>query len=163
MSPQLIKSLRTRIEELTASVEAQTTELAAYVRVLEIESAKEGTSEALTQSAPTGGLAGVPFTGNKTAFVVAIVHAHGTAGATPKEIREVFSARKIALSQNLIYTTLSPLANQKKLRRRDGRYFGLGNATVSAPVAKRKISAEGLKGCATFLLSAQAARERESQ
>jgi hypothetical protein len=35
--PQLTKSLKTRIEELTASVEAQTAELAAYQRVLHIE------------------------------------------------------------------------------------------------------------------------------
>jgi len=154
-----MKSLRTRIQQLTASVAAQTTELAAYERVLQIEIAKEGTpsqgslSEApsqtkpvLAQSAPTVELA---FTGNKTAFVVAIVHARGAAGATPKEIRDVFTARKIALSDNLIYTTLSALAKQKKLKRRDGRYFGVGSATASKSgstvPAKRKISPAGLK------------------
>jgi hypothetical protein len=161
MSPQFMKSLRTRIQELTASVEAQTTELAAYARVLQIELGKERTlpgspSEAPAESTPvsTHGTSGVDltaveFTGNKTAFVVAIVHAHGPAGATPREIREVFTSRNIPLSENLIYTTLSALAKQKKLHRRNGRYYGVKNVTVSksggsAP-AKRRISPAGLK------------------
>jgi hypothetical protein len=156
---QLTNFLKTRIEELTTSVEAQTTEMAAYARVLEIELAKEKapseesvskapvkTTPVSTHSAPSVDL---PFTGNKTAFVIAVVQARGAAGATPKEIREVFSARKIALSENLIYTTLSALAKQKKLQRRDGRYYGAVNGTapktVTTKPAKRKISPEGLK------------------
>ena len=170
---QLTKSLRTRIQELTTSIEAQTAELAAYQRVLQIEVAKEATpteanpsespaKTSLVSSNGTSGidLTGVEFGGNKTAFVVAIVKAHGAAGATPKEIREVFASRKIPQSDNLIYTTLSALAKDKKLRRRDGRYFGAGaGATVSkngstatakksgsaAPAAKKKMSAAAIK------------------
>jgi hypothetical protein len=159
---QLTKSLRTRIEELTASIEAQTTELAAYKEVLQIEIAKETTpTEARQKESPAkpgpvsahdkpgADLTNIAFTGNKTAFVVAIVKAHGAAGATPKEIREVFTSRKIPLSENLIYTTLSALAKDKKLRRRDGRYFEAGSATVpksgGAAPAKKKMSPAAIK------------------
>jgi hypothetical protein len=164
--------MTTRIQELTTSIEAQTAELAAYQRVLQIEVAKEATpteanpsespaKTSLVSSNGTSGidLTGVEFGGNKTAFVVAIVKAHGAAGATPKEIREVFASRKIPQSDNLIYTTLSALAKDKKLRRRDGRYFGVGSATVpktastatakrsgsAAPAAKKKMSAAAIK------------------
>jgi hypothetical protein len=170
---QLTKSLTTRIQELTTSIESQTSELAAYKEVLQIEVAKETTpsgsipsgipaQSSLVSSNGTSGidLTGVEFGGNKTAFVVAIVKAHGAAGATPKEIREVFASRKIPQSDNLIYTTLSALAKDKKLQRRDGRYFGAGSsATVSkngstatakksgsaAPAAKKKMSPAALK------------------
>jgi hypothetical protein len=77
--------------------------------------------------------------------VIAIVKAHGATGATPKEIREGFASRKISQSDNLIYTTLSALAKEKKLRQADGRYFGVGSAEVSktaseAPAAEKKMS-----------------------
>jgi hypothetical protein len=96
--------LKTRIQQLTTSIEAQTTELAAYQQVLQIELAKESTpaeespSVISAQSSPASSngaaavdLTAVEFTGNKTAFVVSIVKAHGAIGATPKEIREVFA------------------------------------------------------------------------
>jgi hypothetical protein len=160
--PPLTKSLKTRIEELTTSIKAQTTELAAYERVLQIELAKESTpaevsqtetpaqaTSVLTPSSPGVDLTTVEFTGNKTAFVIAIVKAHGAAGVTPKEIREVFTSRKIPLSENLIYTTLSALAKDKKLRRRDGRYYGSAIVTVpksgGTPPAKKKMSAAAIK------------------
>jgi hypothetical protein len=160
---QLTKSLKSRIEELTASIETQTTELAAFRRVLEIELAKETAPTAKTPSetpahskpattngAPSHDLGAIEFTGNKTAFVIAIVRAHGAAGAAPKEIRDVFTARKIPLSENLIYTTLSALAKDKKLQRRDGRYYASGAASVAqknggASPTKRHISPAGLK------------------
>jgi hypothetical protein len=160
--PQLTKSLRTRIQELTTSIEAQTAERAAYERVFQMELAKETTpsgaipsdipaqsSPASSESASNVDLTAVEFTGNKTAFVVGIVKAHGTAGARPKEIRDVFATRKIPQSDNLIYTTLSALAKDKKLRRRDGRYFPALSTLVSknhgSSPTKRKISAAGLK------------------
>jgi len=165
MSP-LTESLKTRIRELTTSIETKAAELAAYKNVLQIELAQEttpaegGHSEprAQTASVPTAGkpvvdLTAVEFTGNKTAFVVAIVKAHGAAGVTPKEIREVFASRNIPQSDNLIYTTLSALAKDKKLQRRDGRYFGEESAAVSksgrlapsvAP-AKKKMSPAAIK------------------
>jgi hypothetical protein len=160
---QLTKSLQTRIEELTASIETQTSELAAFQRVLQIELAKETAptekipSEpsahpvpASTNGASSHNLAAIEFSGNKTAFVVAIVRAHGAGGAAPKEIREVFTAREIPLSENLIYTTLSALAKEKKLQRRDGRYYASGDTSVdpkngSASPTKRRISPAGLK------------------
>jgi hypothetical protein len=159
---QLTKFLKARIEELAASVEAQTTERTAYERVLQMELAKEGTpaerhsvetpvqtKAALTPNTQGVDLTGVKFAGNKAAFVVAIVKAHGAAGAAPKEIREVFAMRKIPLSENLIYTTLSALAKEKKLQRRDGRYYGGGSVAVpksgNALPVKRKISPAGIK------------------
>jgi len=159
---QLTRLLTPRIAELTASIEVQTAERTAYERVLQIELAKESTpakvspSEpparpalALTPAAPSSDPAAPEFTGNKTAFVAAIVKAHGASGVAPKEIREVFNSRKIPLSENLIYTTLSALAKDKKLRRRDGRYYGVGSETVpksgSVAPAKRKMSAAAIK------------------
>jgi hypothetical protein len=159
---QLTESLKTRIEELTTSIEAQTAELAAYQEVLQIELSKdmapiEGShseSPASTTPVSAHGASGVDptavaFTGNKTAFVVATVKANGAAGATPKEIREVFTSRKIPHSDNLIYTTLSALTKDKKLRRRDGRYYAVGSATVpktaAAALAKRKMSPAAIK------------------
>jgi hypothetical protein len=160
--PQLRESLKTHIQELTASIEAQTAELAAYQRVLQIELAKESTpaeespsepraqtTHVLAESTPAMDLSAVEFTGKKTAFVTAIVKAHGAAGATAKEIREVFTARKIPHSDGLIYTMLSALTKDKKLRRRDGRYFGLGSATGpnsgGGGPAKRKMSPAAIK------------------
>lgn len=160
--PQLTKSLKTRIEELTASLEAQTAELAAYHRVLHLELAKEGTpaeetpsdSRAQTNSvhAPSTtsvDLTAIEFTGNKTALASEIVKSYGSAGASSKEVNQVFTARKIKRGKNFVYKTLSHLAAQKRLQLRDGRYYGLGSATVSksgsgAP-AKKKMSAAAIK------------------
>ena len=63
------------------------------------------------------------FTGNKTEFVRAVVQARGSLGTTPKEIDEVFKARQIERSRNLIYNALDVLLKQKKLKRENGRYF----------------------------------------
>jgi len=159
---QLTKSLTTRIQELTASVAAQTSELAAYQRLLQIELAKErgstqpsagetGPQKQLvsTPSAPPVALASVTFTGNKTALVADIVRSLGKAGAAPKDVEKVFTDRKIKRSKNLIYNTLSYLVAQKKLQRRDGRYFGVmiapASPTAGAAPTKRRISPEGIK------------------
>ena len=129
----LTKTLERKVREIRSSIEAQSSELAAYEKLLEVELAKGkslsgNSSVSKMPDAPNAvrpGAAGeVEFSGNKTAFILGIVRAHGAAGAAPKEIAEVFTARKIARSDNLIYTTLSALAKQKKLKRRDGRYFG---------------------------------------
>ena len=160
--PQLTKSLKTRIEELTASIEVQTAELAAYERVLHIELAKEGapaeeipsdlrtqTNAVHTPSAKGVDPTTIEFTGNKTALVSEIVKSYGSAGASSKEVNQVFTARKIKRGKNFVYKTLSHLAAQKRLQLRDGRYYGLGSATVSksgsgAP-AKKKMSAAAIK------------------
>ncbi len=159
---QLSTSLRTRIQELTASVEAQTSELGAYQRLLAIELAKEsgptepsvaGTSpqkqQVSTPSAPPTELTSIAFTGNKTTLVADIVRSLGKAGASPKDVEKVFNDRRIKRSKNLIYNTLSYLVAQKKLQRRDGRYFGvtIAPASPAAGVAptKRRISPEGIK------------------
>jgi hypothetical protein len=159
---QLTKSLTTRIHELTASVEAQSSELAAYRRLLQIELAKEsGSTEssaggtgpqkqaASTPSALPVEPASIPFSGNKTTLVGDIVRSLGRAGAAPKDVEKVFNDRKIKRSKNLIYNTLSYLVAQKKLQRRDGRYFGVTTApaspSASAAPTKRHISPEGIK------------------
>jgi hypothetical protein len=159
---QFVKFIRTRIQELTASVEAQTTEVAVYERVLQIETAKTSTpteespSESRLPASPvlSAGTAAVElesiaFTGNKTALVGDIVKSYGDSGALPKDVDSAFTARKIKRSKNFIYNTLAYLVTQKKLHRQDGRYF----AVLTAPVAqnqgvsrtKRKLSPEGLK------------------
>jgi hypothetical protein len=164
-----IKSLQTRIHELNKSIEAQKTELNAYEHILQIETSKGNVSaveisvEAPAKAtpvhsapAPSGGLAHIKTGGSKTTLIAEIVMAHGGQGASPKEVDQFFSARKIKRSKNLIYNTLSYLVAQKKLQRRDGRYFALGGAAIvqkvaaspSAPAAtptKRRLSPAGLK------------------
>ena len=159
---QLTKSLTTRIQELTASVEVQTSELAAYQRLLEMELAKESGStqpsagetspqkhSVSTPSVPPVELASITFTGNKTTLVADVVRSLGKAGASPKDVEKVFNDRKIKRSKNLIYNTLSYLVAQKKLQRRDGRYFGVtiapASPTAGAVPTKRRISPEGIK------------------
>src|SRR5205814_9103147 len=87
------------------------------------------------------------FTGSKRDFVAAIVKARGISGATPKEVSDIFSARGIARSKNLIYNALSFLVKQRKLEKKDGRYFSVSADSREKHVAPRKwkISAEGLK------------------
>ena len=141
---QLVESLRTRIEDLTASVETQKSELAAYQRVLQIELA--GTTSPIeripavsrppvtpvpTTSMPDVDPTTIPFTGNKTALVAEIVKSHGSAGASSKEVEQVFKDRKIKRGDRFVYKTLVSLAEQKRLQRRDGRYYAVGSVAVS--------------------------------
>jgi hypothetical protein len=178
---QLSKSLEKRIQELTTSIEAQKTELAAYERVLHMEltkdsaptetasSAPEAAKESShTRTAPTkaaiaekepqtpsADTSDIPFTGNKTTLVAEIVKSLGSAGATPKDVDAFFTARNVERSKNLIYNTLSYLVAQKKLQRRDGKYFIAGGTDVAKKTAtpaatkkaptKRRLSPEGLK------------------
>ena len=161
---QFANSLKTRIQDLAASVETQKTELAAYERVLQIELARESatptgpierpslTHSTVPESAPVPSAvdpANLTFTGNKTTLVGDIVKSYGSAGASPKEVEEIFSARKIKRSKNLVYNTLSYLVSKKKLKRRDGRYFSVLTTPVpqsgSTAPTKRRISPEGLK------------------
>jgi hypothetical protein len=168
MSPQFKKTLETRIQELTTAIEAQTTELAAYEKVLQIELAKDSTPTEKTPSeveskpapvslepaapevAPASELAGIKFTGNKTTLVADIVKSYGKAGAVPKDVEKIFTDRKIERSKNLVYNTLSYLVGQKKLRRHNGRYFGVSTAAATptnngAAPTKRRISPAGIK------------------
>ena len=175
--PSLTKSLERRIQELKSSIESQRAELAAYERVLEIELGHAGGSQPVTAAETVDGAqgkvtstegqlpideasagnVGIPqasrtetapvFSGSKTDLVAAIVKARGISGATPKEVSDVFSARRIARSKNLIYNALSALLKQKKLEKKDGRYFFVSSHSREKHVAPRKwtISAAGLK------------------
>ncbi len=148
----LTKALEQTIQDLRSLIAEKNSELAIYEKVLHMERTKgrahSATSEVVTHHAPEKAVAqaeepapaekseappvpaasttndsGVTFTGNKTAFISAILASRGAAGATPKEIGEIFNARKISRSDNLIYNTLSALVKQKKLDRKDGRYY----------------------------------------
>jgi hypothetical protein len=158
----IANTLKIRIGEITASIAAQTAERAAFERVLQIELGKQ---TSLIQEAPKGNnshptpivkgsepaveLAGLSFTGNKTTLVADIVKGYGSAGASPKEISDVFTSRNIKRSKNLVYNTLSYLTAQKKLHRHEGRYYALLPSPIaqnhSVPPKKRKLSAAGLK------------------
>lgn len=149
----LSKTLEHRIQELKTSIDAQQTELAAYEKVLALEVGK-GTMlpetkhvPPVTTSEPSASVAGLQLTGSKTDFISAILRAKGAEGASPKEIDEIFSARSIERSKNLIYNALSFLVKQKKLTRKDGKYYALagGAAQKSAATKKRRISPEGLR------------------
>src|SRR5205823_2280244 len=123
--PSLTKALEKRIQELKTSIESQRAEMAAYERVLQVELAHAGrskhadtaeigdgaqgkvtptegqfpTDEASAGNAgiaPASGTETAPvFNGSKTDFVAAIVKARGIFGATPKEVSDIFSARRI--------------------------------------------------------------------
>jgi uncharacterized C2H2 Zn-finger protein len=67
------------------------------------------------------------FTGNKTEFVRVVVQSRGSVGAAPKDIEQVFAERRIEKSKNAIYNALVSLVTQKKLKKKDGRYFYLEN------------------------------------
>lgn len=87
------------------------------------------------------------FDGNKTEFVRALVEDRGSNGAVPKDIADVFTARGIGRSENLIYNALSTLVKQKKLKKQDGRYFATSMESKATSVApkKQRISPQGLK------------------
>jgi hypothetical protein len=63
------------------------------------------------------------LSGNKTEFVHALVQFRGAAGATPKDIDQAFVERGIEKSKNAIYNALDSLVRQKKLKKKDGKYF----------------------------------------
>jgi hypothetical protein len=158
MSP-ISKSLEHRIQELKTSIDAQQTELSAYEKVLELELAKGNVLPETKQvkpvesAQPSAGIAELQVTGSKTDFITAILRAKGAEGATPKEIDDIFSARSIERSKNLIYNALSFLVKQKRLTRRDGRYYALSSGAPQKSAAvtkgtkgtKRRISPEGLR------------------
>jgi DNA-binding transcriptional regulator YhcF (GntR family) len=79
--------------------------------------------------------------------VAKILEARGISGVTPKEIDEVFSARRITRSENLIYNALSLLRKEGKLEKKNGRYYFVSADSPQTPAAPRKhrISAEGIK------------------
>jgi hypothetical protein len=87
------------------------------------------------------------FTGNKTDFIRALVESRGASGAVPKEIAEVFTARHIDRTDNLIYNALNALVKRKKLIKKADRYFSVsvGSNAKSITPTKQRISPEGLK------------------
>jgi hypothetical protein len=170
---QLSKSLEKRIQELTASIDAQKTELAAYQRVLHLEISK-GTApsetEPVAEEAPSAAphdesetesamssmeVSDVSFKGNKTTLVADIVKTYGSSGATPKEVDAFFTSKNIPRSKNLVYNTLSYLVTRKKLIRRAGKYFA---AAGPFPARKKR----GPKKAAAKKVVAKAAKRKFS-
>ncbi len=136
------------------------------MRLLQIELAKEGTpakvspsetparpASVLTATKESVDLTNIAFTGNKTALAADIVKSYGSAGASSREVEQVFAARKIKRSRKFVTKTLSYLAAQKRLELRNGRYYGVGGETVmnsggaapSVAPAKKKMSAAAIK------------------
>jgi hypothetical protein len=159
----LSKSLEKRVQELRTSIEAQKIELAAYERVLELESkgiavAEVGT-EADSPAAPSMASShahDLEFSGSRSDFVASILKNRAGAGSTPQEIAKVFAMRKIPISKNLIYNVVSLLYKQKKIKKSGGRYYyATRGAAAAAPAAashspaaspkKRRISEEGMR------------------
>lgn len=157
----LKKSLEKRIHELRHSIEAQTTELAAYEQVLALETgnpvtlaaapaavaavvkkhtaAQHASKKAVVKKAAkpavttTAPITG-EFSGSRSDFVAAVLKQHGAAGVTPSEISAAFTARKIAIKKNLVYNVLSLMFKQKKVRKSGGKYFLLAtNGKAPAP------------------------------
>ena len=71
--------------------------------------------------------------------MAAIVKACGISGATPKEVSDVFSARGIARSKNVIYNALSLLVKQRKLEKKDGRYFSVSGGFQGEACCSEKV------------------------
>ncbi len=147
----LTKSIEKRIQELRASIEAQSTELAAYEQVLALESGKpvEGVIPSAAASAPAPPAATrkptpatssenpitVEFTGSRSDFVGEVLKQRGSAGVAPAEISAAFATRKVPISKNLVYNVLSLLYKQKRVRKSAGRYYLVpGKAPAKAPV-----------------------------
>jgi len=154
----LKKSLEKRIHELRHSIEAQTTELAAYEQVLALETgnpvtlaaapaavaavvkkhtaAQHASKKAVVKKAAKPALTTTApitgeFSGSRSDFVAAVLKQHGAAGVTPSEISAAFTARKIAIKKNLV---LSLMFKQKKVRKSGGKYFLLAtNGKAPAP------------------------------
>ena len=153
----LTKSLEKRIQELRASIEAQTTELAAYEQVLALESGKPAESAvpapaaapaSHTQAPSSGSPITVEFNGSRSDFVASVLKERGSAGVIPAEISAAFVARKISVSKNLVYNVLSLMFKQKRVRKSGGRYFlvaAKAEAPVAPPPKKRRISEEGMR------------------
>jgi hypothetical protein len=157
----LSKSLEKRVHELRTSIEAQKIELAAYERVLELESKEAAPAEAGTSadsmpspSAASSNAHDLEFSGSRSDFVASILKNRAGVGATPQEIAKVFAMRKIPISKNLIYNVVSLLFKQKKIKKSGGRYYyatrgGAAPAhhapTASAAPKKRRISEEGMR------------------
>lgn len=86
------------------------------------------------------------FTGNKSDFVRALVEVRGPSGTTAREIDEAFTIRHIDRSKNFIYSVLSALAKQKKIKKQGDRYFATSPDLNAKPGStKKRISPEGLK------------------
>jgi len=147
----LTKSLEKRIQELRASIEAQSTELAAYEQVLALESGKPPeavipsatapapAAPAATHTPPTATSSGNPITvefkGSRSDFVGEVLKQRGSAGVAPSEISAAFATRKVSISKNLVYNVLSLLFKRKQVRKSAGRYYLVaGKAPAKAPV-----------------------------
>jgi Fe2+ or Zn2+ uptake regulation protein len=160
----LTKSLEKRIQELRTSIEAQTTELAAYEQVLALETGKPAEvaippaapvpSHPPTSPSSTDRPITVEFNGSRSDFVAAVLQQRGSAGVTPREIADAFRARKVAISKNLVYNVLSLLFKRKSVRKSGGRYYLVAAkaAAKAAPPAapspatkKHRISEEGMR------------------
>jgi hypothetical protein len=116
---------------------------------LSARSAKKSAPSAKKEDDATesSGAASPAFTGNKTEFIRALVETRDAGGAVPKDIAEVFTARHIDRSENLIYNALSTLVKQKKLVKQGDRYFAppVKSSTKSIAPRRQRISAQGLK------------------
>lgn len=85
---------------------------------------------------PSQSSASPSFAGSKTDFIRSVIESRGTSGATPKDIDQAFTARRIARSKNLIYNSLGALVKQNKIAKKGDRYVLASPATKPAAPAK---------------------------
>jgi hypothetical protein len=143
-----IEQAITRLEALKAEKETVGRELEAVTAALnvfgergvagdegvETEPAKGDTPLDTQEAEGAKGGRTPEFTGNRTEFVRAVVQSCGSVGAEPKDIEQVFAERRIEKSKNAIYNALVSLVTQRKLKKKDGRYFYLESpARKTAP------------------------------
>jgi hypothetical protein len=119
-----ISDLNTRVREAERIIADQNENLAALRHLLRIEMA-ESTSERAVEAVAVAHTS-PKFAGNKTAFALEIVRLSGSRGAAAKDVRQEFLSQKVPHGENTIYDALSYLVGQKKLERKEGRYFVVG-------------------------------------
>jgi hypothetical protein len=143
-----IQSLRASIEAKQAEMQREEEELRAYERVLALETGTAGprpssgsrgdgaSARAGTEQNGSAGTGTDPaFDGkSKTAFVFEIIRSRGAAGATPKEVQEVFTRQGLETGKNTIYTALSSFVKQRKLKNKNGRYVAIAGKASPKPV-----------------------------
>lgn len=136
----MIEDLQRRITELRGEITALKNECAAYEKVLELELAKGKSNASVVSSSKR--IVNIPEYngGSKTAFVLDVLKAYGSAGATIKEIDQALVDRGVEKGKNLIYTALSSLGKKVKKNNKSGRYTCVELIAPTTPSSQSELN-----------------------
>jgi hypothetical protein len=126
----MVEQLRKRIAEIEAVIRTEEAKLIpyrnkliAYQNVLDSELGKPGGKVPTTSVAAHATISTPKYTGDKTAFVLDILRAHGYLGATTQDINRAFMERSVEKGKNLVYVALNALIGREQVKRRGNHYF----------------------------------------